>query len=443
MMCSHTDASNPAAMKPTWGLATGAAVATAAVIGSVMWYRKAATRNTPHNECPIPKHVRPFHTVYGRNLLAELKPVCPSGHFLIVTMRDLVDVLHLKSVFGDTATIHCVESLEAEDLDRAVAVFGTDMRVVVGIGGGQAIDVAKYFAWMLPGRPLLFQVRAVDCCYCVHDASCAGQRCPLGALNCLSWCWCRSCQVPTALTVDAAWGHRAAVRYSGVVRYVGFAVPEAVYIDFDIIRKAPRRLNMSGVGDVLCYHTAHADWRIADAAGHAGIWQYDAAVAAEAAAVVDYLVANLAEVRKLSDAGIRALVSALSYGGAAYHAHGWNPRPVEGFDHIFFYALEYHTGQHFIHGFPVLLGVFLGSLLQGNRPAWVLKVITRLDIDIRPTAMGVTWDQVKETLLGMRAFAQDKGYMFTVANAEDITEEWVEKARAQVEAAYETQAAAV
>jgi hypothetical protein len=40
-----------------------------------------------------------------------------------------------------------------------------------------------------------------------------------------------------------------------------------------------------------------------------------------------------------------------------HHANGWNPRPVEGFDHIFFYALEHRTGLHFIHGYPVLLGV--------------------------------------------------------------------------------------
>ena len=38
---------------------------------------------------------------------------------------------------------------------------------------------------------------------------------------------------------------------------LGWAIPEAVYVDVDVIRSAPPPLNRSGVGDVLCHHTAH------------------------------------------------------------------------------------------------------------------------------------------------------------------------------------------
>ncbi len=66
------------------------------------------------------------------------------------------------------------------------------------------------------------------------------------------------------MTVNAPFGHRAGIRTGGgVVRYLGWAVPEAVYVDFDVIASAPRQLNRSGIGDVLCYHTAHYDWRLA------------------------------------------------------------------------------------------------------------------------------------------------------------------------------------
>ena len=39
-------------------------------------------------------------------------------------------------------------------------------------------------------------------------------------------------------------------RRDGVVRYVGWAVPEAVYVDVDVIGSAPARLNRAGVGDI-------------------------------------------------------------------------------------------------------------------------------------------------------------------------------------------------
>lgn len=93
-------------------------------------------------------------------------------------------------------------------------------------------------------------------------------------------------QFPTALTVDAAWGHRAAVRVDGVVKYVGFAEPTAVYVDLDLVRRAPPALNWSGVGDVLWFHPAHRDWQIADECGKAGRWAFNPAVAKQANAVL-------------------------------------------------------------------------------------------------------------------------------------------------------------
>ena len=316
-------------------------------------------------------------------------------------MRDLWEDVGLGRRSGladrDGVVTHFVTSLDRGELDAKAAAAGA-VRTVVGLGGGQALDVAKYFAWKT-GATLF--------------------------------------QLPTALTVDAAWGHRAAVREQGVVRYVGYAVPAAVYVDLDVVLAAPPALNLSGVGDVLCYHTAHADWALAERLGEAGRWPWDAVAAAQARAVLERLLAQIEEVAALSDRGVAALVRALSYGGAAYHAHGWNPRPVEGFDHVFFTALEHRTGVHFIHGYPVLLGVWLGSRLQGNRAEWVLRTVVRLGVDIRPEALKVTWEDVRDTLLSLAAFAAEQRLIFTVANAVPITEEWAEAARAALYAAYD------
>ncbi len=255
---------------------------------------------------PLPNHLK-FTTIVGRGLLEELKDLA-APPVVVVTMHDLWEPLGLcaKTQLAGLAHVHFVETLEAAELDGMLSTLPNAPRTVIGLGGGQAMDIAKYIAWR-SGAAFLFQV-------------------------------------PTALTVDAPWGHRAAVRFGGVVRYVGYAVPTAIYVDLDVVQKAPRALNISGVGDVLCFHTAHYDWRLATAAGKAGKFPYNARVAAQAQAVLDELLAHAADVRGLTDDGVHALVSALSYGGAAFHAHGWNPRPVEGFDHVFFYALEKRTG---------------------------------------------------------------------------------------------------
>ena len=342
--------------------------------------------------------LRPFTTVYGRGLLEEVKFIA-NRKYVIVTMEDLWKIPSFPSAFAsdsDSYEVYFVKSLEAKDLksdlQQLQGKIGEPIRCVVGVGGGQAIDVAKFFSWSL-GNITLFQV-------------------------------------PTALTVDAPWGHRAAIRYEGVVRYVGFAVPEAVYIDYGIIQSAPKRLNLSGVGDVLCFHTADADWRIAQEDSKCGNWPYDEDIANLAKEKLNLMVNNLSEIKDMTEKAIRIICTAFQFGGAAFHAFGWNPRPLEGFDHLFFYALEHRTRKHFIHGYPVMLGIFLGSLLQNNRAEWVLDVIKNgCGIDIRPEEMKISWEDVKKTLLGLKDFVKENDYMYTIASRVDITEEFIEKAR--------------
>lgn len=182
-------------------------------------------------------------------------------------------------------------------------------------------------------------------------------------------------------------------------------------------------------------HTAHFDWALAQVHGKQGNWPFAPGVAAQARAVLDALVARIEDVRDMSDAGIKALVDALAYGGAAYHAHGWNPRPVEGYEHLFFYCLEFLTGRKFLHGQPVMLGVLLGSLLQNNRVAWVCGVLKRLGVDIRPEAMGITWDDVRSAVLHLPAYARKEGYMFTIADVAEPDDAFFARAKELVEEA--------
>ena len=266
-----------------------------------------------HEDNTFHSKLTPFTTVYGRGLLQEIKDIaCPT--YIIVTMKDLWNMPVFSNAFKDYTNdykVYFVNSLESDILQKDLKILTEEskanqqpIRCVVGLGGGQAIDVAKYFHWLLGSSVPLFQI-------------------------------------PTALTVDAPWGHRAAIRYNGVVRYVGFAVPQAVYVDYGIIQQAPKRLNLSGVGDVLCFHTADKDWRIATEDKQCGNWPYDSYIASQAKEKLDSMLNNLNEIKTISEKGIRIICASFQFGGCAFHAFGWNPRPLEGFDHLFFYALEH------------------------------------------------------------------------------------------------------
>ena len=329
-----------------------------------------------------------FQTVYGRGLIPELKTYVHRP-YLVVTMEDLWPQFAGDFDDGLVGPMF-VTTLEQSELDEIVAGQPA-CESVIGLGGGQALDVAKYVAWK--------------------------RRLPLY-------------QVPTAMSVNAAWGQRAAVRIDGVVRYVAFAVPEAVYVDYDVIRSAPIDLNRSGVGDVLCYWTGHWDWKMAADVGRVETrWPYDKRLVAEARVALDRVIDHADEIHDVTDPGIRALAESLRWGGSAFHNAGWNPRHIEGAEHFVCYNLEYITGKHFLHGQPVTLGVLLMSDLQGNRPEEIKAIADRIGVKYRPEDMGVTWDDLAEALRTLKPFVERAGLWYTVASERPITEDWITRMR--------------
>lgn len=336
-----------------------------------------------------------FTTVFGRNLIGEL-PNFVHQPYLVVTMDDLWP--KFEGYFDDhLAGVYRVHTLDIDELYRAAGEL-PHCNSVIGLGGGQAIDVAKFFAW--------------------------SKRLPLF-------------QVPTAMTVNAPFGHRAGLRTQGKVRYMSWAVPEAVYVDFDVIQSAPVQFNRSGICEVLCYHTAHYDWKLAHTSGRSEPkWPYDERLVAEARVQLDSVMADLDNIRAVNEQGIRTLMLANRWGGATFHNAGWNPRHIEGVDHFFFYTLEYLTGKHFIHGQPVCLGIYIGSALQDNQAEMMLAAIHRAGVDIRPEAMGVTWDIAAEAMRKLAWYVRYADLWYTIADVKPVTEDFIAGVKDRIYSVY-------
>ncbi len=335
-----------------------------------------------------------FRTIFGRNLVGELKKIVQRP-YLVSTMEDLWPLF--KDEFDEDCIPYFVDTLEYDALLKKLDTL-PPFEAVIGLGGGQAVDVAKVAAWKTH-KPLY--------------------------------------QVPTAIATNAVFGHRAGLRFNGNVDYVTFTEPVAVYIDYDVIQNGPKALNRSGVCDVFCYHNAVFDWKYAADKGKCEEkWPYDEELAAKSTAVKEMVIDAIDDIYELNEKGIRTLVEGLRWGGAAFHNAGWNPRHIEGTDHFLFYTLEYMTGKKFIHGQPVCLGIFTGASMQDNKADEMLALIHRAGVDIRPEAMGLTWDEVFAALKYEREYVVESGRWYTVANDFVVDDAFCEMIREKVIAMY-------
>ncbi|MDH3301234.1 MAG: iron-containing alcohol dehydrogenase [Acidimicrobiia bacterium] len=265
---------------------------------------------------------------------------------------------------------HLVDQLDRADHDT--------IDMVVGIGGGTALDTAKYLAWRT-GRSLV--------------------------------------QIPTITSVDAGFTDAVGIRVDGRVRYVGTIVPETVALDLPLIRSAPARLNRAGIGDILSCHTGLFDWRLAVDAGQGVPWRND--LAELGAALLSELDEALPEVHAVSDDGVRFLADAYRRIGAAC-AEAGHSRFEEGSEHFWAYNYEHQTGAHQVHGELIGFAVVALSVIQDNNPNWAFDVVERSGARCHPDDLGISRQQFDDALLGLADYARAEELDYSIADIADL-----------------------
>ena len=277
-------------------------------------------------------------------------------------------------------------NMELDHLEHVAAQDPDESDVIVGLGGGTALDTAKFVAWRT-GKRLI--------------------------------------QIPTITSVDAGFTDAVGVRQQGRVRYVGKIVPEMVVLDIALVRTAPARLNRAGIGDVLSCHTGLFDWRLATDVGQGHPWRD--ALARLARSLLADLEAALADINAVSADGVRFLAGAYRLIGAACAAAG-HSRFEEGSEHFWAYAYEAATGAHHIHGELIAFATAAMAHVQGNEPTWVTSVIERSGARAHPDDLGISRRQFSDALTGLAHYARAEALDISVVDLHPVSADDVEAA---------------
>ena len=275
------------------------------------------------------------------------------------------------------ARVIVVKSMELEHLESLVS-GEPDSETVVGLGGGSAIDTAKFVAWKT-GKRLI--------------------------------------QIPSITSVDAGFTDAIGVRSDGRVRYVGRVLPQFVALDVDLVRSAPKRMNRSGVGDVLSCHTGLWDWRFAVERGEGVPW--DAAAASLGRQLLVELDEHAEAINAVTPEAVRWLASAYQRIGAACSALR-HSRFEEGSEHFLAYAYEHRTNAHPLHGELIAMCVVAMCTLQDNAADWARSVVARCGVTANPADLGVTHDDFVAALQSLADYVERERLDYSIANARTI-----------------------
>jgi glycerol dehydrogenase-like iron-containing ADH family enzyme len=275
--------------------------------------------------------------------------------YLLVVPEDLRDEV-LSGLAVPPVDVVIASSLEQAELDELFdQVPAVDC--VAGVGGGVAIDVAKYGAGRL-GVPLV--------------------------------------AAPTILSTTAYINPLAVLRDGGRSVMVPAPGPAAVIVDLDVLERAPTRLNVAGLGDILSCHTALFDWNLT-AHDVTADQPWDERAARQCRLLVDSIAAHADDFRVMNERALKLLVDmhieVVDICEGLGHA-----RPESGSEHLLTEAIEELTGRTFLHGPIVGLGIDVMSELQGNDHEVIVALMDEIGLGHSPEANGVTRLELEQAL---------------------------------------------
>ncbi|HET7147572.1 MAG TPA: sn-glycerol-1-phosphate dehydrogenase [Candidatus Nitrosopolaris sp.] len=260
-------------------------------------------------------------------------------------------------------------------VDRLKRSLAKDLPdIIIGFGGGRAVDVAKMTAFQL-NKPFV--------------------------------------SVPTSASHDGISSPFASIRGSKKPYSIKTNTPLGVLADTTLLAEAPTRLMASGCGDLVAKITAIKDWELARDENNEYFGTYAANLAYMSAKII------LDESKKLgarSRSGIRIVVEALISAGVAACIAG-SSRPCSGAEHLFSHAVDYIVGQNYgLHGERVGIGTIMMAKLHNVDWEIIVQTLERVGAPTKAKQIRLSEEQIVLSLLAAPSLRPDRYTILSKAN---------------------------
>ena len=304
--------------------------------------------------------------------LEETRPVVlvtTAGAWEAVT-EDLQQLNLASRVDVTEASVHQWLNLTAQ---LQSAISNLQSPIIYSVGGGLAVDAAKYIA--------------------------KGLNLPLTCL-------------PTALSVDAFLTWASGVRHEGCVQYLETKVPERLIVDMDVLAAAPENIRAAGICDVLSIATGLWDWEFAAEKGQNPDGMELIPWVADAAQAILEGALECAEAAGEGDEeGLKQLLDCLALEVQLCNQIG-HSRPEEGSEHYFAYSVENLMGKGLPHGDLVGPGILLMAEFQDQDTEELEAALEACHIPLE----NIPDDVLGATLKGLPAYVRKHDLPYGIAH---------------------------
>ncbi|MBR3306550.1 MAG: iron-containing alcohol dehydrogenase family protein [Lachnospiraceae bacterium] len=286
--------------------------------------------------------------------------------------------------------------IQKADYDSAVAlakyITMNEVTLVIGFGGGTVLDLAKFAAFVSKSQLI---------------------------------------SLPTTLSNDSLASPVAVLGTVGKARKsFRCTIPDAILVDVNVVKGAPDRQLLAGIGDTVSKYTALYDWKLAGEKNGDPVDDFAYMISRMA---FDSVLYSENEELKSRDFILR-LTRALVMGGLAMEIAG-HSRPSSGSEHLFCHCLEENFSEQVCvpHGIATAMGSYPACVFQGRKTKKVSTVIKQYGIPVKPSANGVTKEIFTKAWQGAAATRADR---YTILNECDLSDQRLSEIYDEMEALF-------
>jgi len=311
------------------------------------------------------------------NFLKSLKSTTNVSIISGSDVRKIVEGNIVKSL-GQSKIEHVWHLAETNDIksikniEKKVSQDKSDL--VIGVGGGRSVDIAKMIGFNLD-KPFV--------------------------------------SIPTSASHDGIASPFVSVRGDKPHSIVATA-PLGVFVDVDIIKKAPKKLLASGCGDLIAKITAVKDWQLGRDKTGEYYGRYSADLALMSAKIL--MESSIRFSKKGLD--VREIVEALISAGVASCIAG-SSRPCSGAEHLFSHAIDKLEPGVGLHGEKCGIGTIMIAKLQGQDWKKITKTLKNVGAPTTAKEIGLKPETLARALIIAQSLRPER---YTILNEVDMVE---------------------